>query len=114
MSVQIIRDILIALLGDKVGHYQARKEWTDKYAIFGETSATTEISADDDALIIKISGEIFYYTTEEFDKTVDEICRKLGEEEVSYSIVAISWDQEMGQINYQIHWEVACGAGEIY
>lgn len=114
MSVQTIRDVLISVLGDKVGHYQARKEWNDKYAIFGETSAATELNADDSSIETVIAGEIFYYTSEEYDSNVNAICEALAREEVSYSIVTIGWEQENRQISYQIHWEVACGAGEIY
>lgn len=114
MSVLIVRDALISVLGDKVGHYQARKDWTDKYAVFGETAAPTVVSADDEEQDLVLSGEIYYYTSEEYDGNVDEICMALSDAGVSWSVNAIGWDQELGQINYQIHWEVPCGAGEIY
>lgn len=114
MSVQIIRDVLLEAVGQKVAHYKAPKSWADRYAVYGETAAPTEVSADDIPQELRLSGEIFYYTKEEFDKTVDLIGLGLSASGVSWSIVAIGYDQELEQQSYQIHWEVPCGAGEIY
>jgi hypothetical protein len=114
MSVKIIRDVLLAVIGDQVGHWTADKAWRDKYAVYGETSAPTVLSADDRTEQIMVSGEIFYYTTEEFDEAVDRLCIALQEAEVSCSVDAIGYDQELRQTSYQIHWEVCCGKGEIY
>lgn len=114
MSVQIIRDVLVDVVGAQVGHYEPQKSWADKYAVYGETGAPTSISADDTAAQLVLTGEIYYYTTEEFDKTVDRICMGLTEADVSWSVTQIGYDAELRQISYQIHWEVSCGPGEIY
>lgn len=114
MSVQIIRDVLVAVVGAQVGHYEPQKNWKDKYAVYGETGAPTEVYADDIPQELRLSGEILYFTMQEFDKTVDNICTALSEAGVSWSIVSIGYDQELKQLNYQIHWEVPCGAGEVY
>lgn len=114
MSVQIIRDVLVDVVGAQVGHYEPQKSWADKYAVYGETGAPTEVSADDTAAQLVLTGEIYYYTTEEFDKAVDRICMGLTEADVSWSVTQIGYDAELRQISYQIHWEVSCGPGEIY
>lgn len=114
MSVKIIRDVLLETVGEHVGHYKASKSWTDKYAVYGETGAPTELSADDIPQELRLTGELFYYTKTEFDKTLDRICLGLSERGVSWNIVAIGYDEELNQQSYQIHWEVPCGAGEVY
>lgn len=112
--MQTIRDVLVAVVGAQVGHYEPDKDWADKYAVYGETGAPTMLSADDGPIQLKITGEILYYTTEDFDKKVDEICMALTAAGVSCSVDNIGYDSELKQISYQIHWEVACGQGEIY
>ena len=114
MSVLTIRDVLVSVVGERVGHYKPHKSWTDQYAVFGETGAPTSVSADDKAEALVLRGEIFYYTKKEYDKKVDEICLALSEADVSWSSEQIGYDAELGQISYQIHWEAACGAGEVY
>ena len=114
MSVQTIRDVLVAVVGQQVGHYKADKRWRGQYAVFGETGAPTSENADDTAEQLVLKGEIYYYTQEEYDEKVDTLCAALSEADVSWSIDAIGYDEETGQISYQIHWEVPCGAGKVY
>ena len=114
MSVQIIRDALISAVGNQVGHYEPDKSWKDGYAVYGETGAPVMVSGDDEALQLVLTGEAYYYTTTEFDKTVDAICNAFTAVGVSWSVVQIGYDADLKQISYQIHWEVACGPGEIY
>lgn len=114
VSVLTIRDVLVAVVGNQVGHYKAQKSWRGQYAVFGETGAPTSENADDTADALVLKGEIFYYTGEEYDKKVDEICTALAEADVSCSIEEIGYDEELGEISYRIHWEVPCGAGKVY
>lgn len=114
MSVRTIRDALISAVGTKVGHYEPDKDWADRYAVYGETGAPTAVSSDDEAAQLVLTGEAYYYTTVEFDKTVDRICNAFTAAGVSWSVTQIGYDAELKQISYQIHWEVPCGAGKIY
>lgn len=114
MSVQTIRDVLVSVVGQQVGHYKADKSWRGRRAVFGETGAPMSGDADDAADTLVLSGEIYYYTDTEYDPLVDALCNALSAAEVSWSIVGIGYDEEMDEISYQIHWEVACGAGAVY
>lgn len=114
MSVRIVRDVLVDVVGEQVGHYHGNKDWAPPYALYGETGAPTVVSADDIPSELRVSGEIYYYTQKEFDETVDHICAGLSGAGVSWSVTTIGWNNDLGQIEYQIHWEVPCGAGEIY
>lgn len=114
MSVKTVRDVLVSVVGEQVGHWEPNKNWKDRYAVYGETGAPVGLSADDEAAELILTGEIYYYTTTEFDETVDLLCVELGRAGVSCGITNIGYDENLKQIQYQIHWEVPCGAGEIY
>ena len=114
MSVQTIRNVLVSVVGEQVGHYQANKNWRDQYAVYGETGAPVSLTADDAAEQLVLRGEIYYYTMKEFDEKVDQICRALAAAGVIVSIEQIGYTEDTRQIVYQIHWEVPCGAGAVY
>ena len=113
MSVQTVRDALLSVV-ERVYHYHEQSGEKLPYAIYGETAAPVVVSGDDTPAIVSVRGEIYYYTNTEFDTAVDEICDALTDAGVSWTIDAIGYTAEDRRIMYQIHWEVPCGAGEIY
>lgn len=113
MSVQTVRDALLSVV-ERVYHYHEQSGAKLPYAIYGETAAPAVVSGDDAPTILAIRGEVYYYTGEEFDAAVDEICDALTDAGVSWSVEAIGYTAEDRRLTYQIHWEVPCGAGKIY
>lgn len=113
MSVQTVRDALLSAV-ERVYHYHEQTGAKLPYAIYGETAAPVVVSGDDAPTILAIRGEVYYYTSEEFDATLDEICDALTDAGVSWSVEAIGYTAEDRRLTYQIHWEVPCGAGGIY
>lgn len=113
MSVKTVRDALLSVV-ERAYHYHEQTGCDLPYAIYGETGAPVVVSGDDAPTILAVRGEIYYYTDAEFDEKVDEICDALTDAGVSWSLDAIGYTPEDGRISYQIHWEVPCGAGQIY
>lgn len=112
-AVTDIRDALLGVL-DHVYHFRAPSERTDHYAVWGETSVGAAMCADDEAQELRVAGELYYYTADEYDETVDKICIALTEAGASWRIANVGYDATLRQIVYGITWEVPCGAGEIY
>jgi len=108
-----VRDALMSIDID-VYHFYAPDPRPDRYMIWGETAIPSGLSADDKTVIQKPSGEIYYYTTEEYDEVICEICEALEEADVSYQITNIGYDSTLRQVVYSLEWSIACGTGEIY
>lgn len=113
MSVKTVRDALLSVI-ERTYHYHEQAGCDLPYAIYGETGAPVVVSGDDEPTILAVRGEIYYYTAEEFDAKVDEICDALTAAGVSWSVEAIGYTAEDRRLTYQIHWEAPCGAGKIY
>lgn len=112
-AVNDIRDALLDVL-DNVYHFRAPKERTDHYIVWGETSVSAGLSADDAPDTLRVSGKLYYYTADEYDSIVDDICAALTKAGAGWRISGIGYDSTLRQIVYDIEWEVPCGAGEIY
>lgn len=119
MAITDVRDALLMII-DHVYHYKAPERdengnpLIDRYVVWGETGASRSVSADDQPNEIAITGELYYYTTEEYDVVFDDICKSLTENGISWSIVEIGHDDTTGQIIYSLTWEVPCGACNFY
>lgn len=113
MNVKNVRDALLSVT-DNVYHYKANPECKDRYIVWGETRADATFNADDNTDIMAIAGEIYYYTTVEYDEIFDDICTALSDNNIAWSLSSIGYDDELGQIVYALIWEVACGNGKIY
>lgn len=119
MAITDVRDALLMII-DHVYHYKAPerdengKPLIDRYVVWGETGATGNVNADDRTHEIAVTGELYYYTIEEYDSAFDDICQSLTENGISWSIAEIGYDDSTGQIIYSMTWEVPCGAGSLY
>lgn len=111
-----IRDIKDALseVGVDVYHFFAPEERSDRFIIWAETQVGSNVEADDEIDVQVPTGQIYFYTTHEYDQTVNEISLALMEHDIGFSIGSIGYDDMLKMIVYQFNWEVVCGAGEIY
>lgn len=119
MAITDVRDALLMII-DHVYHYKAPERdadgnpLVDRYVVWGETGADGAVNADDRAHEISVTGELYYYTKEEYDSVFDDICQSLTECGISWTLESIGYDDSTGQIVYSLSWEVACGAGSLY
>lgn len=113
MKITDVRDALV-LTGIPTYHFYAADPKPERYIIWGETSAASALSADDEIIILKPRGEIWFYTTDEYDEGIAEICEALNGAGIPFSIVNIGRDTVLRQIVYQISWEIECGGCDIY
>ena len=119
MSVLDVRNALLSVI-DHVYHYKAPEKDADgspiryRYVVWGETGCAEAEKADDRTQILRITGELYYYTVEEYDTVLDDLCRSLTEYGVAWSIGNIGYDSDLGQIVYSLTWEVPCGACALY
>lgn len=119
MAITDVRNALLMII-DHVYHYKAPERdesgypIIDRYVVWGETGASRGVNADDQTHEIVVTGELYYYTTEEYDVVFDDICQSLTENEISWSIDGIGYDDATGQIVYSLTWEVPCGTCNFY
>ena len=79
MKITDVRDALV-LTGIPTYHFYAADPKPERYIIWGETSAASVLSADDEIIILKPRGEIWFYTADEYDEGIAEICEALNVE----------------------------------
>lgn len=113
MKIQELRDALLSIT-EQTYHYIAPQQQATPYIVWGETGAASALDADDGTEIVRVHGEIWYYTSDEYDKTVDKICEALQRVEIGWGINSIGRDTKTGDIVYGFSWEALCGYGEIY
>lgn len=113
MAIQDVRDILLKL-GIPVYHLRAPEERADKYLHWGETSIGCLISADNQHKVERVRGQIYYYTSEEYDPLFNVLCKELNESEIEFAVTDVGYDSVQRQIAYIISWEINCNAGEVY
>lgn len=112
----IVKDVRNALLTvtDKVYHYKANPDIKTNYILWGETGPSAIFSADDEIDTIVMGGELYYYTTTEYDPVFDQICKAFDEHDIAWALSDIGYDEALGQIVYAMEWGVVCGKGEVY
>lgn len=113
MSILDVRDAFLEVVDD-VYHFRAPSDKPEKYIVWGETGRAASFPADDEPQEIAIAGLAYYYTTTEYDGTFDDICDKLTEAGISWSLGSIGYDDSLRQIVYEIAWEVPIGKGKLY
>lgn len=113
MKLTDLRDALVGVV-PKTYHFIAPQQVSPPYIVWGETAVTPAVEADDMPSELRISGEVWYYTEEEYDANLDEICLALSDADVSWKITTVGRDTRTGDIVYGFTWEGYCGNGEIY
>ena len=113
MTLHDVRDAFLSVLDD-VYHFKAPGNKPVHYVVWGETGQSSSLSADDKPGVIAIAGLMYYYTNDEYDTIFDDLCAALTEIGAAWAIRNIGYDDETGQIIYEVSWEVPCGACQIY
>lgn len=111
-----VTDLMHALLGVgvDVAHYTEAQNIAPPYIVWGETGFTPQENADDHAQTLLVSGELWYYTSDEFDKTVHDILDAFESVGAAWSAPSIGWDNQKKLIVYGFRWSLPCGYGEVY
>lgn len=113
MAVTKLRDALLGVLPETY-HYIAPQQKPAKYIVWGETSVSHEVDADNLTQIVLVSGELWLYTQEEYDPLVQSVTDALDEVGASWRISNIGRETDTGMIVYGFVWGIPCGNGEIY
>ena len=103
-EIKIIPKILLTVTKN-VGHYEAMEK-TDKYIVWAEDSEGSSVEGDNKKRNQSIQGTIDYFTTQEFDPDVEEIQKVLSENEISFYLNSVQYEEESGFIHYEWVWEV--------
>lgn len=113
MNVLDVRDTLLSVLDD-VYHFEAPASKPDKYAVWGETGVDMRVNADNRTRYAAVSGEILYFTKDEYDRTADEITNAFAGIGIVCNLVSIGFDYETTQTVYTYNFEVSCGDCNLY
>ena len=113
MTLIDVRDAFLSVLDD-VYHFKAPGNKPVHYVVWGETGQSDTISADDKSDTIAITGLMYYYTDDEYDAIFDDLCSALSDIGAAWVIRNIGYDDSVGQIVYEVAWEVPCGSCSIY
>lgn len=113
LSVLDVRDTLLSVLDD-VYHYEAPASKPDKYVVWGETGVDMRMHGDNGCKYAAVSGEILYYTAEEYDATADAITNAFAGVGIICNLSGIGYDYETGQTVYTYNFEVSCGNCNLY
>lgn len=111
-----VTDLKNALEGTSIPayHYKAPQQKAPPYIVWGETSVSHAEDADDEAQLLLVSGELWYYTGKPYDDAVHEIISALESVSAAWRIGSIGRDDQSGMIVYGFTWGLACGSSEIY
>ena len=104
MTLQEIRDLLLTITPN-VFHYFASGQ-TGNYIVWAEDSEGDSIHADDGKTEQVIQGTIDYFTKTENDPVVTQIQDKLTENEISWRLNSVQYEQDTGYIHYEWVFEV--------
>lgn len=113
MNVLDVRNTLLLVLDD-VYHFEAPASKPDKYIVWGETGVDMRVNADNRTQYAAVSGEIFYYTRDEYDTTADAITNAFAGVGIVCNLSGIGFDYETGQTVYTYNFEVSCGNCNLY
>lgn len=99
VKIKQIRDILLNVT-EAVYHYEA-KEQPDKYVVYAEDGGGNDQGGDNKKIGQAIHGTIDYFTKEEFDPIVDQIQDALNDNQISFYLESVQYEEE----TEYIHWE---------
>jgi hypothetical protein len=101
-KLKMVRNVLTAVC-KKVYHYR-RPASIDGCVIWQEDSEEGSFNADNAKSEQVIHGTIDYFTSKEYDQTIDDIqCGLASNRRISWRIYAILYEDETALIHYQ--WE---------
>lgn len=103
-KIQIIPQALLTV-SQNVGHYETMGK-PDKYLVWAEDSEGSSVEGDNKKENQSIQGTIDYFTTEEFDPDVERIQKALTENEISFYLNSVQYEEETGLIHYEWVWEI--------
>lgn len=113
MAVTAIMNALKTVL-PATYHYMAPQKKPPKYIVWGETDIRHGLDADNETEILLVSGELWFYTMEEFDTLVSDIIQALTDAGATWNCPSVGREDDTGMIVYGFAWGIACGDGEIY
>ena len=104
MTLQTIKTLLLTVT-DNVYHYYA---WSkpDKYIVWAEDSEGDSVHADNQKQIQAIQGTIDYFTKDEGDPNVEKIQKAMNNNEISWRLNSIQYEEETEYIHYEWLFEV--------
>lgn len=112
-TIQMVRDVLMPI-GVPVYHMRAPEMRPDQFLIWGESRISFTLDADDEPEYAETTGQIYYYTTAEYDTAVNKIISALLDGGIRFTIGNVGYSSELRMIVYEIDWSIDCGAREIY
>lgn len=104
MTLQGIRDLLLNI-GPPVFHYFASGQ-TGNYIVWAEDGEGDSLHADGRKTEQVTQGTIDYFTKTENDPVVTQIQDKLTENEISWRLNSVQYEQDTGYIHYEWVFEV--------
>lgn len=115
MSVYDVRDALLMAL-ERVYHFSAPQAVVDaglSYAVWGETGIVS-LDADDGPAEWAVSGVVYYYTPDEYDRTFDAICARLSEAGIAIRPGRIGYDDARRETAYEVEWTAEAEPCAVY
>ena len=103
MKLTDIRDLLLTV-GVPVSHYHTLKE--SKYIVWAEDGQSGSIHGDNCMEEQIMQGTIDYYTKTEYDTNVGKIQQALNDNEVSFRLNSVQYEEETNFIHYEWIFEV--------
>ena len=104
MTLQGIKDLLLNI-GPPVFHYFASGQ-TENYIVWAEDGEGDSLHADGRKTEQVTQGTIDYFTKTENDPVVTQIQDKLTENEISWRLNSVQYEQDTGYIHYEWVFEV--------
>lgn len=104
-KINIIKDILTSI-SENVGHYEAFKV-TDQYIVWAEDGEGSSVEGDNRKINQSIQGTIDLFTKKDMDPMAEEIQNALKENEISFYLNSVQYEDETGYIHHEWVWEVA-------
>lgn len=104
MTLQGIRDLLLNI-GPPVFHYFASGQ-TGNYIVWAEDGEGDSLHADGRKTEQVTQGTIDYFTKTENDPVATQIQDKLTENEISWRLNSVQYEQDTGYIHYEWVFEV--------
>lgn len=97
-----VRDALnLTSARGRVGHYQKPTAKQPSYIVWQEDGEEQAFQADNRKASVQITGTIDLYTQVEYDPLVDEVCEVLSEDEISWTIQSVQYEDETKLIHYE-------------
>lgn len=116
MTINTVDELRAAIKSLPVPSYEYRAPdgIREKYIVWGCTAAGEPFWADDECLYYRLRGELWYYSTEAMDKTVNDIVSTLLLGGADCIVREIGYDDDLAQVVHVMDWSIICGGSAIY